>query len=102
MMHHTVFFWLEDSLSESDYQSFESGLQALFEIDQVASGSFGKPAGTPDRDGITQNNYDYALFLKFDNVEKHNAYQVHPGHDVFVDQFAKWFKQVRVYDTQIG
>jgi len=101
-MRHTVFFWLEDSLTAADLATFESGLQALFVIEDVAAGSYGKPAGTPERDGVTQNNYHYALHLEFDNVERHNAYQVHPEHDVFVDKFAKWFKQVRVYDTQIS
>ena len=101
MVRHNVFFWLDETLRSDDRQTFEKGLQALFEIDVVSAGSFGKSAATPERP-VTQNSYDYALFLEFDNVEKHNAYQVHAEHDVFVEKFSKWFKQVRVYDTEMS
>ena len=101
-MRHTVYFWLDDSLTESDFAAFEAGLKALFEIETVTSGTYGKPAGTPDREGITQNDYHYSLHLEFADVEKHNAYQVDSEHDVFVDKFSKWFKQVRVFDSQIS
>jgi len=100
MVRHNVFFWLDQSLSEGDKTSFEGGLKALFEIDAVANGSFGKAAATPERP-VTQNTYDYALFLEFENVQQHNAYQVHSDHHVFVENFSKWFKEVRVYDTEL-
>jgi hypothetical protein len=101
MVRHNVFFWLDESLTEEDRTSFEGGLRALFEIDVVPNGYFGKPADTPERP-VTQNSYDYALFLEFDSVEQHNAYQVHTGHTDFVENFSKWFKEVRVYDTEIA
>lgn len=99
MVRHNVYFWLDDSLEEEQKAAFEEGLKALFEIDVVANGSFGRPAGTPVRP-VTQNTFDYALVLEFDSVEQHDAYQVHPEHHVFVDQFSQWFREVRVYDTQ--
>lgn len=99
MVRHSVFFWLDDSVTDEQKQSFEAGLQALGDIDVVNSVNFGKAAGTPERP-VTQNTYDYSLFLEFDDVEKHNAYQVHEGHTVFVDSFSQWFKEVKVYDTQ--
>ena len=49
---------------------------------------------------MTQNTFDYALFLEFASVEDHNTYQDHADHHVFVDKFAKWFKTVQVYDTE--
>lgn len=101
MVRHSVYFWLDESLSEADKSSFEKGLRALFEIDAVSRGSFGKAAATPMRP-VTQNSFDYALFLEFDSVDLHNAYQDHPDHHVFVDRFARWFKEVRVYDTEIA
>lgn len=99
MVRHNVYFWLDESLSEEQKASFEDGLRALFEIDVVANGTFGKAAATPERP-VTQNTFDYALVLEFDSVEQHDAYQVHDEHHVFVDSFGQWFKQVRVYDTQ--
>ena len=101
MVRHNVFFWLEPDLSEEDKSAFEGGLEALFKIDVVSTGNFGKSADTPERP-VTQNSYDYALFLEFDDVARHNEYQTHPEHKIFVDNFSKWFKQVRVYDTEMA
>ena len=99
MLRHNVYFLLDPSLTEEQKSSFEGGLRALFNIDVVAGGQFGLAAATPVRP-VTQNTFDYALVLEFESVEKHNAYQVHPEHDVFVKQFSAWFKEVRVFDTQ--
>ncbi len=100
MVRHSVFFWLNEDVSDEQRASFEGGLQALFEIDVVEKGNFGKAAATPERP-VTQNSFDYSLFLEFDSVEQHNAYQVHPEHTVFVESFGSWFKEVRVYDTEM-
>jgi len=100
MVRHSVYFWLDESLTESQRTAFERGLRALFEIDVVAHGNFGTAAATPDRP-VTHNTFDYALFLEFESVEKHNAYQVHPDHKVFVDQFSRWFRDVQIFDTKM-
>ncbi|MBP84520.1 MAG: transcription-repair coupling factor [Verrucomicrobiales bacterium] len=99
MIRHSVFFWLDDSLCDDDKAAFEGGLAALFEIEVVSAGSFGRAAGTPERT-VTHNGFDYALVLEFENIEKHNAYQAHPEHKVFVEKFSLWFKEVRVFDIQ--
>jgi len=99
MVRHNVFFWLDSTLSDGQKSEFERGLEALFEIDAVAGGQYGRPAATPERP-VTQNSYDYALFLEFASVEQHDAYQAHPDHEVFVKQFSPWFSEVRVFDTQ--
>jgi len=101
MIRHTVYFWLDESLTPEQKTEFEGGLRALFDIDTVVTGHFGTAAPTPAREGVTQNDYDYALFLQFDTVEDHNSYQVDPDHDVFVKEFSPWFKTVRVYDTAV-
>lgn len=100
MVRHNVYFWLDVSLSAEDKSRFEAGLQDLFSIKVIRNGSFGKPAATPERP-VTQNTFDYSLFLEFDSVEDHNAYQVHPDHDVFVNTFSPWFKTVKVYDSEL-
>ena len=100
MMIHSVYFWLDESLTDEQKTQFEGGLKALTQIDVVATGRFAKPAGTPDRP-VTQNTFDYSLFLEFPSVEDHNAYQIHPEHHVFVDNFKAWFKTVQVYDSEI-
>ncbi len=97
-MIHSVYFWLDESLDAAQKSAFEAGMKALAAIDVVASGEIGQPAGTPVRP-VTNNTFDYALFLKFASVEDHNAYQVHPDHQVFVDSFSPWFKTVQIFDT---
>jgi len=99
MVRHNVYFWLVETLSDEDKAAFEDGMRALFEIDLVSGGNFGTAAATPERP-VTHNTFDYALVLEFDSVEKHNGYQVHPDHGVFVDRFSQWFREVRVFDTQ--
>tara|TARA_R110002096_G_scaffold16106_6_gene54984 strand:- start:2574 stop:2879 length:306 start_codon:yes stop_codon:yes gene_type:complete len=99
MLIHSVYFWLDESLSSAQKAEFEAGMKALFSIDVVASGEIGTPAATPERP-VTNNTFDYALFLKFEKVEDHNAYQIHPDHQVFVDNFSQWFKTVQIYDTE--
>jgi hypothetical protein len=99
MVRHNVYFWLDPSLTDEQKAAFEEGLATLVKIDVIADGRFGGAAATPQRP-VTQNTFDYALVLEFASVEKHNEYQVHPDHDVFVKQFSQWFKEVRVFDSQ--
>ncbi len=101
MVRHSVYFWLVDGLTNEQKQQFEGGLRALFDIDVVQRGNFGKPAATPERP-VTNNDYDYALFLDFASVEDHDTYQAHPDHDVFVDNFKAWFATVKVFDCDMA
>ena len=100
MIRHSVYFWLDETLSDEQKQEFESGLKALFDIEVVRRGDFAKAAGTPERP-VTNNSYDYALFLEFDTVEDHNTYQDHPDHTVFVNAFSPWFTTVKVFDADL-
>ncbi|MFT5468679.1 MAG: hypothetical protein ACI8UO_003791 [Verrucomicrobiales bacterium] len=102
MMIHSVYFWLIDGLTDEQKAKFEGGLRKLFEIESVASGRFGTPAGTPAREGVTHNDFDFALFLEFTSVENHNTYQDCAEHHVFVDNFKAWFKSVNVHDTKFS
>jgi len=99
MLRHTVFFWLDETLGEEDKAAFEAGMAALLEIPSVAAGSFGTAAATPERP-VTHNTFDYCLALEFDDLASHDAYQVDPGHDEFVERFRPWFREVRVFDTE--
>ena len=101
MVRHSVFFWLDESLSAEQKQEFEGGMRALFDIDVVRNGSCGTAADTPERP-VANNDFDYALFLEFENVSDHNTYQTHPDHQVFVEHFSKWFKTVKIFDTEIS
>jgi hypothetical protein len=101
MLRHTVYFWLDETLSPEDRAAFEEGMRALFEIPAVSAGTFGKAGATPVRP-VTQNTFDYCLALEFASVAEHDAYQIDPGHDVFVERFSPWFREVRVYDVEFS
>lgn len=98
-MIHTVFFWLKPGLSDERVAFFESELAKLPSIDTVANGYIGKPAPTEVRP-VTDHSFSYHLSLGFDSIEAHNAYQIHPEHDVFVEKCKDLWDRVLVYDSE--
>lgn len=98
-MIHTVFFWLKDGLSDEQVALFETEVAKLPSIETVASGAIGKPAPTETRP-VTDHSFSYHLSLTFDSIEDHNAYQIHPDHDVFVDKCKDLWDRVVVYDSE--
>ena len=97
-MEHHVYFWLKEEFqNDIDRAIFEQGLAALFEIKLVAGGRWAVPAKVMIRPVIDQS-WDYALTMQFRNIEEHDAYQVDPDHNVFINTFKDWWKQVQVKD----
>ncbi|GAA5124837.1 Dabb family protein [Luteolibacter yonseiensis] len=97
-MDHHVYFWLKDERKNAaDRAVFEKGLADLLENDLVAGGRWAVPAAVMVRPVIDQS-WDYALAMQFDTIEKHDAYQVDPNHQVFIDGFKDWWAQVQVKD----
>lgn len=99
-MAHTVYFWLQDGLSDQELQQFEEGVRSLEASPTVRRLFLGKPAGTPSR-GVVDNSFDYSLVLWFDDVAGHDAYQISPVHLKFVEEHEAKFKEVRVYDNEV-
>lgn len=98
-MEHHVYFWLKaENQNAEDRAAFEAGLNALLKTPNIGSGGWGKPAATPVRP-VTDNSFDYGLYLRFDSIEKHDAYQVHAEHDVFLDGFKGLWEKVLVMDV---
>ncbi|KAB2639670.1 MAG: Dabb family protein [Verrucomicrobia bacterium] len=97
-MEHHVYFWLKDECkSAADRAVFEQGLASLFDIELVGGGRWALPAAVMPRPVIDQS-WDYALTMQFADVAEHDAYQVHPQHEAFVDTFKSWWAQVQVRD----
>lgn len=97
-MDHHVYFWLKDEhKNPADRAIFEQGLASLFEIGLVKGGRWTVPAPVMIRPVIDQS-WDYALTMQFDNIEDHDAYQVDPDHNVFINSFKEWWAQVQVKD----
>ncbi|WP_187270886.1 Dabb family protein [Neolewinella aurantiaca] len=98
---HTVYFWLNDDVDEASAMNFEEGVSRLEGVPTVKRFFFGPAASTPTR-GVTDNSFDYALILWFDDVAGHDVYQTHPIHLKFVEEQEAKFKRVQVYDNVLS
>ncbi|TAH17771.1 MAG: Dabb family protein [Cytophagales bacterium] len=98
MMAHIVYFWAKPDLSVADKQKFEAGMNTLLKIKAVKMGYVGKPASTTQRD-VVDSSYTYSLFLFFDDVKGHDAYQIDPIHLAFVEGNKQFWTKVVIYDS---
>ena len=99
-MEHHVYFWLKgEKNNPEDRAAFETGLAALFDIEEVAGGIWGRSADTPER-AVTDKSFDYALSMKFDSLELHQVYQDHAEHADFVHAFKDVWAKVLVMDVE--
>jgi hypothetical protein len=94
---HSVYFWLRPDLTSEQQQAFVRALQTLQAIENVQHGWIGKPAGT-DRP-IIERSYSYSLTLVFADADAQEAYQVHPVHDRFRQEFGDFWTRVLIYDS---
>ena len=83
-MIHNVYFWMTEEARAAHRDDFVAALRELLEIDLIEAGYMGSPAGTEVRP-VTDNTFDFAISLHFASQADHDAYQVHPDHDRFVD-----------------
>ncbi|MEM9929878.1 MAG: Dabb family protein [Bacteroidota bacterium] len=98
---HTVYFWLKEEVDTAAAKEFEEGVWTLEGIPTVKRMFMGPPATTPTR-GVTDNSFDYALILWFDDVAGHDAYQIHKIHTDFVAAQEDKFARVQVYDNVLS
>ena len=97
-MEHHVYFWLKDEhKNPADRAMFEKGLASLFEIGLVKGGRWAVPAPVMLRPVIDQS-WDYALTMQFDNVVTHDAYQIDPDHEIFIETCKHLWETVQVRD----
>jgi hypothetical protein len=80
---HHVHFWLKN---KSDLSKFIEGLNSLTVISHIKQIQIGIPADT-HRD-VVDRSYDASLLIIFDNQAAHDAYQIDPTHDKFVENYA--------------
>ncbi|WP_326979538.1 Dabb family protein [Catenovulum agarivorans] len=95
---HTVFFWLKNPQSQQDKNKLIEGLKTLGQIEQVKAIHIGVPASTKQRD-VVVNSYQVSELLMFENVEDEKAYQSHPIHQAFVENYSHLWQKVEVYDS---
>ena len=95
---HHVFFWLNDPDNPEDRAAFERGVAELLTIPEIKSYHFGVPADVGDR-AVVDGSYTYSYLVFFEDLAGHDAYQVHPKHTQFVEEYSYLWDRVVVYDS---
>jgi hypothetical protein len=80
---HHVHFWLKN---KTDHQKLIEGLHLLADISYVKQIYIGVPADT--HRGVVDRSYDASLLIIFEDQAAHDAYQIDPIHNVFVENYA--------------
>ncbi len=99
MLVHSVFFWLKPEHAEADKAEFLGGLQSLVGIECAKGVYVGTPAATPARP-VIDSSYTFALTVLLESSEDHDAYQSHPLHLRFLEQFRSYWEKVLIYDAE--
>ncbi|HEY7886586.1 MAG TPA: Dabb family protein [Cellvibrionaceae bacterium] len=95
---HKVYFWLKNPNSGEDRDQLIAGLKTLGQIESVKVLQIGVPASTEKRE-VVDNSFQVSELMMFDDVEGQDAYQVHPIHEKFVEQYSHLWEKVVVYDS---
>lgn len=97
---HQVFFWLKNPASQSDRDKLIEGLHTLEKIEMVHDLRIGVPADTTPRP-VVDSSYQVSEIIFFEDAAKQNAYQEHPIHKKFVENYSYLWEKVVVYDSRI-
>lgn len=97
MFVHTVFFWLNNPDSDDDRNALRAGLESLKSIEHMQAAYVGTPAET--RRPVIDHSYDFSITFVFADKAAHDAYQVDPAHQKFVDDCARYWERVKIYDA---
>ena len=95
---HMVYFWLNNPDSAEDRESLVKGLNSLREIKHIQALHVGVPAATESRD-VIDASYQVSEMMMFNSIEDQNAYQSHPLHKKFIEDYSHLWKKVVVYDS---
>ncbi|MCD0487620.1 Dabb family protein [Pedobacter sp. MC2016-14] len=95
---HHVFFWLKNPGSKEDQAKLISGVKALSKIPEVRGLHVGIAASTEKR-AVVDNSWDVSELLFFDDLEGQAAYQSHPLHLAFIENYSHLWERVLVYDV---
>lgn len=99
MLVHTVFFWLRPDLTAAQCAEFRKGVESLATITSVTAVHVGAPAATTPRP-VIDRSYSVGLTVICKDVAAHDAYQVDPIHEKFVNTFKTYWSKVQIYDAE--
>ncbi|MFO7847939.1 MAG: Dabb family protein [Balneolaceae bacterium] len=100
MLQHTVYFYLNEEVSQEEADQFEEGLKQLLEIESIHKSELGIPGDTESRD-VTDHSFAYSIFTWFENLDDYKAYDEHPDHLEFIDTYSSLWADVKVYDSEL-
>ena len=94
---HSVYFWMNEDVTDAQRQEFKEILEGLSEIESVTRCYVGPAAGTPRK--VVDNTYDMALIVHFEDKAGHDLYQEHSLHKAAIERFEPWIRDIRIYDV---
>ncbi len=97
MLCHHVLFWLKTETTEDKKNAFHKGLESLIKVETIKTLHIGTPA--PIKRAVVDDSYTFSLLIFFEDLPGHDAYQVHPVHKAFLDEFRVLFEKVVIYDA---
>lgn len=100
MLQHTVYFYLNDNVTQEEADQFEEGLKQLLEIESIYKSELGVPGDTESRD-VTDHSFGYSIFTWFENLDDYKNYDEHPDHLEFIDTYSSLWADVKVYDSEL-
>jgi hypothetical protein len=94
---HHVLFYLKNPGNAADKDKLMEGLSKLAKCPTIKMVHIGVPAET-NRE-VIDRNYTYSWLCFFDSPADEEAYQKHPIHDDFRNNYAHLWEKVVIYDS---
>lgn len=97
MFVHHVFFYLKNKGNAADKAKLLEGLNMLAKVPNIKMVHIGTPAGTTRE--VIEKTYDFSWLCFFDSPAEEEAYQKHPIHDDFRNNYSSLWEKVVIYDS---
>jgi hypothetical protein len=94
---HHVLFYQSATATDADRAKLLEGLHTLRQIPAIQQAHIGTPAAT-DR-AVIDRTYTFSLLCLFASAADELIYQQHPIHDVFRQDYARYWEKVVIYDA---
>ncbi|WP_420148696.1 Dabb family protein [Spirosoma sp.] len=94
---HHVLFYLKNAGNQADKAKLLEGLNKLAKCPTIKMVHIGTPAAT-NRD-VIERSYAYSWLCFFDSAADEEAYQKHPIHDDFRNNYSSLWEKVVIYDS---
>ena len=100
MLAHNVFFALDDNSQASRDRLVEACRRYLSDHPGTVFFAAGALCDALARE-VNVRDFDVALHVIFTDQAAHDAYQISPAHQTFIDENKANWRNVRVFDSQV-